>query len=159
MTDHISDPLSYVFEAAPAALAGLLRATRPGGHVLASVMSLLGTWKYFLPGVLVDEGIYGTAASDQVLDTGDMRHLSSVEHFCQLYTSKQLTELVQQAGGQLAAASASNWASLGDVTALEQIAADPDRWAAFLDREAAACAQPGALDGGTHLLFAATHAD
>lgn len=152
-------PLSYVFEAAPAALAGLLRVTRPSGHVLASVMSLLGTWKYFLPGVLVDEGIYGTAASDRVLDSGDMRHLPGVEHFCQLYTSRQLATLVQQGGGKLEAVSASNWASLGDAAALEQIAAVPDRWAAFLDREAAACEQPGALDGGTHLLFAATHAD
>lgn len=149
-------PLSYVFDAAPQALAGLLRIIRPGGHVLGSVMSLLGTWKYFLPGVLDDEQIYGTEASDRVLDTGDMRHLTGVKHMCRLYTSAQLAELVHQAGGTLAAVSASNWASLGDVAALERIAADPARWPAFLDREAAACAQPGALDGGTHLLFAAT---
>src|SRR2546423_2079369 len=149
-------PLSYVFEAAPQALAGLLRVTRPGGHVLGSVMSLLGTWKYFLPGVLEDEISYGVSASDRVLDTGDMRHLAGAAHMCQLYTAAELSELVQHAGGQLAAMSASNWASLGDVPALERIAADPRRWAAFLDREAAACAQTGALDGGTHLLFAAT---
>lgn len=121
-------------------------------------MSLLGTWKYFLPGILEDEVTYGVQASDRVLDTGDMRHLAGAAHVCQLYTAAQLTELVQHAGGELAAISASNWASLGDVTALECIAADPDRWAAFLDREAAACAQLGALDGGTHLLFAAAHA-
>jgi SAM-dependent methyltransferase len=151
-------PLSYVFEAAPVALAELLRVTRPGGHVLASVMSLLGTWKYFLPGVLDDEVTYGTEASDRVLDSGDMRHLVGANHICQLYTSAQLADMIGAAGGSLAAVSASNWASLGDTEALARIAAEPDRWAAFLDREAAACAEPGALDGGTHQLFAATHA-
>ena len=108
--------------------------------------------------MLEDEVTYGVCASDRVLDTGDMRHLAGAAHMCQLYTSAQLTELVQHAGGQLAAILASNWASLGDLPALEHIAAEPDRWAAFLDREAAACAEPGALDGGTHLLFAAAHA-
>lgn len=70
VTVAFGGPLSYVFEAAPQALAGLLRVTRPGGHALASVMSLLGTWKYFLPGVIEDEVTYGAAASDRVLDSG-----------------------------------------------------------------------------------------
>jgi len=30
------------------------------------------------------------------------------------------------------------------------------RWSRFLEHEVAACAQPGALDGGTHILFAAS---
>src|SRR5580693_5548867 len=39
-------PLSYAFEAAGGALADLLRITRPGGPVVASVMSLLGSWRF-----------------------------------------------------------------------------------------------------------------
>jgi hypothetical protein len=49
---------------------------------------------------------------------------------------------------------ASNWASLDHPDALGALEASADRWARFLDHEEAACAEPGALDGGTHLLFA-----
>jgi SAM-dependent methyltransferase len=42
-------PLSYAFEQSEEALAGLLRITKPGGFVVASVMSWLGAWRHFLP--------------------------------------------------------------------------------------------------------------
>jgi hypothetical protein len=51
--------------------------------------------------------------------------------------------------------SASNWASAGEPGSLAHVAADRDRWRRFLEREVAACAEPGARDGGTHILFAA----
>ena len=38
-------PLSYAFEQVDEALTGLFRIVRPGGMVVASVMSLLGTWR------------------------------------------------------------------------------------------------------------------
>ncbi len=50
---------------------------------------------------------------------------------------------------------ARNWASLGDVETLARLEADTDRWDRFVEHEGAACAQSGALDGGTHILFAA----
>ncbi|MFC4012790.1 hypothetical protein ACFOY2_36540 [Nonomuraea purpurea] len=58
---------------------------------------------------------------------------------------------------ELAALGASivvNWATLGDPDALAALESDPDRWARFLEHEIAACQEPGALDGGTHILFA-----
>jgi SAM-dependent methyltransferase len=45
-------PLSYAFEETEAALRGLLRITARGGVVVGSVMSMLGTWRYQLPGVV-----------------------------------------------------------------------------------------------------------
>lgn len=51
--------------------------------------------------------------------------------------------------------SASNWASLADEDVVVQLERDGNRWATFLDLEVAACAAPGALDGGPHILFAA----
>jgi hypothetical protein len=75
-----------------------------------------------------------------------------------MYRAEQIPGLVAAAGGVLAGMSASNWASLGDAAGLARLAADPAHWARFLDNEAWACRQPGAIDGGTHLLFAARHA-
>jgi SAM-dependent methyltransferase len=147
-------PLSYAFEDQRAALEGLLRITAPGGVVVASVMSLLGAWRYFLRAVVDDTDRAGEDANDLVLATGDLRHFGT-PHVCQLFRSRDVNELVTSCGATPLAMSASNWGSLGDPEALELLEADPGRWARFLDHEVDACAEPGALDGGTHLLFAA----
>ena len=149
-------PLSYVFEAAGPALAGLLRVVRPGREVVASVMSTLGTWRALLPAVEEEAATFGDAAMDAALRSGDLRPTQSSGHVCQMYRWSQVQQLVAAAGGTVLAASASNWSSLGDEATVEQIAADSARWALFLDQEADVCAEPGALDGGTHLLFAVT---
>ena len=45
-------PLSYLMDRAERGVAELVRVTRPGGHVLLSAMSLLGSTRAFLPGAL-----------------------------------------------------------------------------------------------------------
>lgn len=151
-------PLSYCFEARADALRGLLRVTRPGGVVLASVMSLLGTFRHLLAGIAAAEQEYGIEANNAVLETGDLRLLGRPGgHICQMLRADQVPGLVEEAGGQLAQIAASNWASLGDPDTLSEIAADPARWSNFLDHEERACMAAGALDGGTHILFAARH--
>jgi hypothetical protein len=147
LTDHISDPLSYCFEAGTDALRGLLRVIRPGGIVLASVMSLLGTFRHTLAGVVAAEEEFGVAANNAVLETGDLRLLGRAGHICRMFRSGQIPQLVADAGGLMTEISASNWASLGDQHALARLAADPERWARFLDHEERACREPGALDG------------
>jgi SAM-dependent methyltransferase len=151
-------PLSYAFDDAEPALRGLLRVTRPGGAVLASVMSTLGTWRHLLDGVTQMAQAYGEDANDAVLRTGDMRHMPGLEHVCRMFRAREILGLVAGAGGHVVAASASNWASLGDPATLAALEADPDRWGRFIEHEVAACAEPGALDGGTHIIFAAQHA-
>ena len=147
-------PLSYAFEDAEQALNGLFRVTKPGGAVVVSVMSLLGTWRYFLRATLEEAKVFGEDANDLVLTTGDLRHFPT-PHVCQMFRSRDIVDLVASCGGQMLAMSASNWASLEDSETLLELEADPDRWTRFLGHEVAACAEPGALDGGTHLLFAA----
>lgn len=151
-------PLSYAFEETEAALRGLLRVTAPGGVVLGSVMSNLGTWRHALAGVVRVAEAYGEDANDAVLHTGDLRHLPGWSHVCRMFRAREVADLAGAAGGRLVATSASNWASLGDREALAALEADADRWSRFLDHEVAACAEPGAVDGGTHILFAVRHA-
>lgn len=121
-------------------------------------MSMLGTWRYQLPGVVQVAAAFGEDANDLVLATGDMRHLAGSAHVCQMFRARGFADVVSAAGGRTLAMSASNWASLGDRDVLAGLEADPDRWSRFLDHEVAACAEPGAADGGTHILFAAEHA-
>ncbi|MEO3892062.1 class I SAM-dependent methyltransferase [Nonomuraea sp. B5E05] len=150
-------PLSYAFEQAEDALCGLLRITRPGGLVVGSVMSLLGSWRHFLPGVVKMAEAIGEDANDLILRTGDLRHKGDQDgHVCRMFRHSDLSDLVRAAGGEIVAAAASNWATLGDPDTLAALESDPDRWARFLEHEIAACQEPGAVDGGTHILFACT---
>ncbi len=143
-------PLSYVFDHAEDALRGLLRITRPEGAVLGSVMSLLGAWRHFLPAVveLTDED------TDHILATGDLRRAQPDGHVAQMYRASDVRALIERAGATTLALSASNWASLDHPEATALVEESPGRWQRFLDQEARACAEPGALDGGTHILFA-----
>lgn len=146
-------PLSYVFDDAGPALAGLLRV---GRVVVASVMSTLGTWSFFLPQVTAQAAVYGTEVDDLIFETGDSRHTGRAGgHACQHYRWRQVVALVKDAGGEVLGASASNWASLTHEDTVAELASNPQEWRRFLDHEVAACREPGLLDAGTHLLFAA----
>jgi SAM-dependent methyltransferase len=129
-------PLSTVCGCAASALRGLLRVVAPDGIVVASVLSLLGSWRHHPPG--------SGGQHDGHAETTERR-----------YRWSDVVALVDEAGGKLVDGSASNWASAGDPGSLAHLAADRDRWRRFLEREVAACAEPGARDGGTHILFAA----
>ena len=48
-----------------------------------------------------------------------------------------------------------NYLSLGNDALLAALASDAERWSAFMAWEIAACAEPGALDGGTHMIAVA----
>ena len=148
-------PLSYAFEAEQTAMRGMLRVVRPGGVVLASVMSLWGTWSAGLGGVLSMEAEHGTGVGDMVLATGDLRHVPGLEHVCRMFTWQEVEALVDAADAQIIDGSASNWASLHHGETLAVLEQDEKLWQRFLNHEATACAAPGARDGGTHILFAA----
>jgi ubiquinone/menaquinone biosynthesis C-methylase UbiE len=147
-------PLSYAFENIDEAMTGLFRVVRPGGVIVASVMSLLGTWRHLLEEVISVAETFGNDANDAILRTGDLRHIGGA-HVCQMFRASDIMNLIQRCGGEVLAMSASNWASLDKSEALTSLESDPDRWRRFLEHEVAACAEPGAVDGGTHLLFAA----
>lgn len=148
-------PLSYAFDEVDTAIRGLFRVTRSTGPVVASVMSTLGSWRYFLAGVVEDTKRAGEDANDKVIETGDLRHFGT-RHICQMFRSREIIEVISRNGGTVLAMSASNWASLEDEGVLEELERDADRWSRFLNHEVAVCGEPGALDGGTHLLWAAT---
>jgi SAM-dependent methyltransferase len=150
-------PLSYVFGNEELALRECLRVVRREGLVLASVMSLAGSARRFFDAFPPSVDAVGLAVFDEFLSHGDQRAISAAPrvHPCQLFTWQQMQGLVAASGGKIVAASASNWLSLGPSDALDYFEADPTRWQTFLDWEERLCAEQGALDGGTRLLFAA----
>jgi SAM-dependent methyltransferase len=147
-------PISYAFDQAAVALAECIRVTRPGGVVLGSVMSTIGSFRWFLPGVAEEIKTFGMQAMDTVLRTGDTRPTQAGGHCCRMFRWRELAEMIAAQPCRLLGASASNAISLADPEVLDRLAADSGVWPQFLDWEEELAQEPGMLDGGTHILFA-----
>jgi len=73
-------------------------------------------------------------------------------------TDTEFEALLSKHSCEIVAASASNFLSLRNEEELSSIASDPAKsatWQAFLDWETEYCKEPGALDGGTHIIAVA----
>lgn len=141
-------PLSYLFERAESALRELLRVTRPGGHLFLSVMSLLGTTRSALPGVLNLVGVHGLEAVDHVIRTGDLNGDMSGGHRCHMFRWSELKDLLERQPCTIVGAAASGYLAPGQ----HLPAMEADQWERFLQWELSYCQEPAAIDGGTHMI-------
>jgi len=144
-------PLSYAFDATETALQGCLRVSRPTGMVLASVMSLVGSLREHLSEVVDEMSVFGVETIDTMVQTGEQRH---VPHQCRMFRWREIEAMVRRLPCELMAASASNALTSGDSRVLEALEQDAERWSHLLDWEEELTQEPGALDAGTHILFA-----
>jgi SAM-dependent methyltransferase len=146
------EPLSWVLDDADRAVDELLRVTRSGGHVLLGVMSLYGSLRAFLPGASEEIDAYGAEEMEAIVQTGFLPPPHSTLGPLHMYTWAELEGLLSRHGCEIAAASAANFLSIGNDETCERWLADGPMWERFLGWEVRACAQPGALDGGTHII-------
>ena len=142
-------PLSYAMDQGERALSELCRVTRPGGHVLVSVMSSAGAIRAFLPQLLDEGRAFGPQHGDSILRTGDLARATNNGHECHMYRWAELARLLE-GHGEIVGASAANFITTRDDEALDA-ATDAER-DQVLRWEMELCREPGALDGGTHIL-------
>jgi SAM-dependent methyltransferase len=149
-------PLSYVLAESDRAFSELLRVTERGGLAMASVMSLIGTTRIYLPTLLDELDTIGPGALD-VLRTGYLPpEQSSVGVPVHMFTWSEVAALIDRHGCELVAATAANFLTNAHDDVLERlIVEDPDRWALVLGWEEQLAGAEGALDGGTHIIFTA----
>jgi len=150
-------PLSYVFELRDVALQHCRRVLRPRGTMLLSVMSLFGTLHRHL-GVIRDLPVENTL---RIVSSGDLApdNEPTSEHRCHLFRSDELRDVLTRNGFAILSMAASNALATNLDPLLEEIRSDPIRWDTLLACERLACAHPGFLDGGTHLIAAAQRTD
>jgi SAM-dependent methyltransferase len=132
--------LSYVLADAPQAIAELIRVTRPGGHVLVSVMSLVGSTLHALSGVLTVAGEFGADAVHGVVDTGHLPTEFGGHLPMKMYRWSELSELLS-AHGEIATVAATGL--FGDA---------PEHQDLLESLELDLGAEPGAVDAGHHIL-------
>lgn len=145
-------PLSYVFDQKMQALSEIKRVLQPGGIALLSVMNLWGTVHQYLEGT-----IFGASQEEnkRIVDSGNLHpsaHAPS-DHYCHMFTAKELCTAVEDAGFRIAALSASNCLSVLNHKQLEAIKDDQEKWAYFMSMEIKASASRGMIESGTHLII------
>jgi SAM-dependent methyltransferase len=147
--------LSYTFDRADQAVGELLRVTRPGGRVLLSVMSLLGTSRRFLGPLIELARNHGSGVIDQLFATHDQVGVVADGHRFRYYTWASLQALLTRHPCTIIDASAANFLAIGNnEQLLEPLLHDPraDLWDAYLAWEVECCRQAGAIDAGTHII-------
>jgi ubiquinone/menaquinone biosynthesis C-methylase UbiE len=139
-------PLSYVIDRADEAAAELARATRPDGHVLVSVMSLAGAFSHYVDGVLQLAARDGVDKMEEIVRTGFLPMEPDYGHLpMRLFRWRELHELLSRHGHVVAGAAA------GLLRPTEPPATQELRdllvWC-----ELHLGTEPGAIDGGEHML-------
>ena len=144
--------LSYVMDRAPDALAELVRVTKPGGNVLISVMSLVGSAGALLSTFpeLIDR--FGGDSLDREIATGDLFGPTSRGHRCHMYRWSELEALLQTQDCEIVGKSASGFLAINNEHALTKFERDPELFEWFLRWEIEFCQETGAIDGGTHMI-------
>jgi ubiquinone/menaquinone biosynthesis C-methylase UbiE len=140
-------PLSYVLDRADDALGELARVTRPGGHVLVSVMSTVGTIVHYLS-VLFDLARRdGVERQVEIVRTGFLPEEPDYGHLAMhLYRWSELEELLSRHGEVVAAAAAG---LLPDLRPEE-----PELRELVRRVERELCEEPGAVSCGQHIVAA-----
>jgi SAM-dependent methyltransferase len=138
-------PLSYVVDRAEEAVAELVRVTRPGGHVLVSVMSLVGAVWHYLPLLLELAARDGVALTDEIVRTGFLPEKEGYGHLpMHLYRWHELQDLLAP-HGEVVAASAAGLLKMTEPD-------DPELRNLLTRLELDLAAEPGAIAGGEHML-------
>jgi ubiquinone/menaquinone biosynthesis C-methylase UbiE len=138
-------PLSYVVDRTDDGIAELVRVTRPGGHVLVSVMSLVGTVTHFLPILLDLVRRDGVAKNEAIVRTGFLPDEPDYGHLAmKLFRWSELEALLSSHGTVVDACAA------GLLPAVEP---EEPELRAFLSRvELELAGEPGAVSCGQHIL-------
>jgi ubiquinone/menaquinone biosynthesis C-methylase UbiE len=145
-------PLSYARDRAPDALAELARVTKPGGHVLVSVMSTLGAMRAFLPLVFDEHRRFGPEHTEHIFLTGELDRETNRGHEMRMFRWSEIAELCA-AHGRIVVSAAANYLTAGADPALIEGLSE-DEWQRLLSWERRLCREPGVLDSGTHILVA-----
>ena len=138
-------PLSYVVDRAEQGVAELLRVTRPGGHALLSVMSLIGAAVHFIEPLLDLARRDGLGPNEEIVRTGVLPEGEGYGHLpMQLYRWSELEALLSRHGTVVAATAAGLFPALYP---------DEPELRDLIERiELDLAAEPGALSCGEHIL-------
>jgi SAM-dependent methyltransferase len=135
--------ISYVADRGEQAVAELARVTRPGGHLLVSVMCLVGATVEFIQDVLDIAREQGIETVDRVVESGLLPRSAGGHFDLRMYRWRELEEMLARQGEIVAAAATGMFRQAPQEPELREL----------LERiELELGAEPGAIETGQHML-------
>jgi len=147
-------PFSYVLDQRDQALEQCLTVLKPEGTLLLSVMSLWGTAHASLESTLS----LPADINREIIRTGDLTPHTFPgrrNNFMHMFRSNECLDWLESHALKIMDVSASSCLSLTWKETLSQVRQNAEKWEELLQMELEACAQPGCLDMGTHLVVVA----
>lgn len=143
-------PISYAMDRRSDALGECVRVARPGAPLLFSVMSLWGSVHKGLAAVLS----VPRETNEAIIASGDITAgvLPGHKHFCHAFRGSEFADLLREGGLEIVAMSAATCLTTGWSDRLTAVRRDDARWAELLEMEIAACAEPGCVETGPHII-------
>lgn len=115
-------------------------------------MSRFGSLRAFLSAAAEEIDAFGLEEMQEIVETGFLPPPHSTLGPMHLFTWSELEAILRSHRCEIVVASAANFLSIGNDETCERWRGDPPMWERFLSWEVDACARPGALDGGTHII-------
>ena len=138
-------PLSYVVDRSEEGIAELFRVTKPGGHALLSVMSLIGTVVHYAAHLLDLARRDGVESNEEIMRTGLLPQGEDYGHLpMKMYRWSELETLLFRYGTVVSASAA------GLLPALYPEEAELREFITRVELELAS--EPGALSCGEHIV-------
>jgi ubiquinone/menaquinone biosynthesis C-methylase UbiE len=142
---------SYVLDRRDTALSECLRVLKPGGLLLASVMTLWGGAHANLDGVIS----LPAEVNQRITGTGDLTpatYPGRKDRFMHLFRAGEFRTWLEQAGVEILAMSAAGCLSIRWMELLRSFREDELKWQELLRMELEASAEAESLNLGTHLI-------
>lgn len=149
--------LNYVFDKVDQAISELTRVTKPGGTLLASVMSRWGVFRFTIANEKLDaRQFFGRPEYwliPQVADSGDLTSHPEVKHPPRhFFTSDELRSCFQSVGLEEVKLGSAPSISAALYSRLDQVEEDETAWRVILNLEEKAYCNEGLVDSGEFLL-------
>ena len=150
--------LNYLFERTDLAIQELMRVTKPGGTLLASVMSRMGVLRFVMANQHVDpKDFFGRPDHwhiDQVLESGNLPKIEGLAHPARhFFTAAELREAFSSSGLQSIEMGCTPALFSALHEKLDEAEKNPAAWNTVLTIEKAAYKRVEILDSGEFLLI------
>jgi ubiquinone/menaquinone biosynthesis C-methylase UbiE len=152
----IGGVINYLLDREKDGIKELLRVLKPGGVLIAGVMSFVGASLYYLDGIRREKDQFGIEATRWVFDTGvqDEEHYPiKSKHYVHMMRSIEMDALFAQFPVRVQERSSAGLFTQAGDSALENARNDKEIWKLIVEKEIAFTKLQGTLDCGMNIIY------